>query len=932
MILCVAEKSSVSEAASRILGGSGVQKTRLAKWHSEYRFRRPFRGVSEEFVFLNVAGHLSDYEFPQGYGWGECDPRSLLEAPLAASWNSTFRAIARKYAQLCSALLLFLDGDREGEYIAWEVVEAFAASAGGRRFDIRPSALPKVGVISQQAVKNIIASDSGDTRAGPDSIVPVLRADFGSLTHEALEEALRTLRPIDTRVVDSIAVRRQLDLRVGFAMTRLQTELLRAADRAAERAMGNSLRAAKPWKREKKSSRGSSVYSYGPCQIPALGLVWLGEGLSGVDRRSVRAMEERVRVQLTSKDGDSFQYVGAENDPRALPGAKGENAGAAGKTGSSRPGKEAGTSPRSSQTIDLDSSSSLTPPSPGSSTQEDELMRQTVGPQPEQLPPGPALAPCLAADLAAQVSSELRDRPFIRVVSLTRERFTQSRPQPLATVDLQQAMASRYTGKATLDAAEALYLQGVISYPRTETKRYEEGRGYFSKLLDTLTRKGTAASDVSLTEGAAELGSLLSVACSLRAGFNLPPATSRKRDKAHPPIHPLKLCTQFSTKPMMDVYCYVLRHFLATLSEDCVKERTEVRATAAGRAYAAKTVQVVAPGYLSVLYGVGAPGGPGAVGSSASSSAGAAKYSEGSLVEIAEVSVVGDGAGGVEGETPTPDLPLDSSPAPPPNSLSPVVPLAPPPTEKSLLGAMDKYNIGTDATMADHIDMIKQRSYVKEEGVQRRQSARRARQVPRATRGAAAPQPSPLKSVRQFSVLDAGRRVIRLFLGASHGPAVVSALGRACTEIGMRCIADGVLEPQRVLGDSLAFARYLYDSTLQGVRRAGAPGAGANTSGTRCYRGATEPNGATPGQRPGKQAHRPPFVGARPLPAPQLTCCGSKCVCTATGGVCRECGLPWTMRRQGPVSVLPETCPTCGLSLCVWRDDAQRRKVCMRCD
>jgi len=933
MILCVTEKASVAEAASRILGGSAVQKTKLGRWNSEYRFRRPFHGSPHEFVFINARGHVADYDFPNGYGWGECDPRSLLDAPLVASLDRTFRAIARKYVQLCDTLLLFLDGDREGEAIAWEVVEAFAAESGTRRLDIRPSALPKIGVLCPQAAKNIISAGSGDTSVGKDSIVSVLRADFASLNQEALEEALQTLRPINTKVVDAIALRRQLDLRVGFSMTRLQTELLRAAEKVAgeERPLSGPR---SPQQRGHAKSRSqpswsTNVYSYGPCQIPALGLVWLGEGLSYVDRRNVRSMEERPRLQLTSREGHAFQYLGpAQQGPQEGVKAQ-EGTKAVVPSSLANAPLTAAASPESSLVIDIDTSASAI--DSGSSTQEEEFLQQTAGPQPDQVEPGPALTPSLAADLAVRVSQELRQNPFLRVDLVMSRRFTQSRPQPLATVDLQRAMASKYTGKATLAAAESLYLQGIISYPRTETKRYEESREYFSRLLDSLTRRDSAGSDLSGCAETGELASLLSIACSLRSKFNLPPSTSRRSDRAHPPIHPLKLCTQFSTQITMDVYCYVLRHFLATLSDDCVKERVDVRATAFGRVYSTQTVQIIDPGYLSVLYGVTSPRSQ--LPRSFSGEGRKAEdpgYKKGSLVEIVEVSVLGE-----ETSYDTSDVPSGPDSAQEGHAL---VPFAPPPTEKLLLGAMDKYNIGTDATMADHIEMIKQRDYVKEEGGPRRWRRRRRFSRPRASRASRASTvpDSPIKNSRQLSVLDAGRRVIRLFLGTGHGATVVSALGRACTEVGMRCICDGVLEPQRVLGDSMAFARYLYDRTLQGAENAGLVALCPKRVGQRLRllpkaqetqetRETQETQGRTPGAPKAPEASGAPFI-------PVLTCCGAKCVRTPTGGVCRECGLPWTMHGPTPVLVLPEVCPVCGLSLCIRKGESPCRKVCLRCE
>ena len=93
-------------------------------------------------VFTSVVGHLMELDFGSEYrGWSRCSPEALFEAPvhktvsqvridayvigeLNCSPVQSKKPIERNLAQLarsCQWLVLWLDCDREGENIAFEV-------------------------------------------------------------------------------------------------------------------------------------------------------------------------------------------------------------------------------------------------------------------------------------------------------------------------------------------------------------------------------------------------------------------------------------------------------------------------------------------------------------------------------------------------------------------------------------------------------------------------------------------------------------------------------------------------------------------------------------------------------------------------------------------------------------------------------------------
>uniref|UniRef100_A0A7S4BQU2 DNA topoisomerase n=1 Tax=Chrysotila carterae TaxID=13221 RepID=A0A7S4BQU2_CHRCT len=118
-------------------------------------------------------------------------------------------------ARGCVALVLWLDCDREGENICFEVMHAVA--------DFLPKSREQC----------------------------VFRARFSSVGAEALRTALSHAGVPDACAASAVDARQELDLKVGVAFTRLQTIHFRAKYRGLN----------------------AAVVSYGPCQTPTLGFV-----------------------------------------------------------------------------------------------------------------------------------------------------------------------------------------------------------------------------------------------------------------------------------------------------------------------------------------------------------------------------------------------------------------------------------------------------------------------------------------------------------------------------------------------------------------------------------------------------------------------------------------------------------------------------------
>lgn len=236
-----------------------------------------------------------------------------------------------------------------------------------------------------------------------------------------------------------------------------------------------------------------------------------------------------------------------------------------------------------------------------------------------------------------------------------------SPPVPLTTVELERRASSYFNirSKETLNIAEDLYQEGLISYPRTDTNIYPP----------TLDLRAIALQFLSDPR----LGRF--VQREILSQPRLTPTCGNEDDKAHPPIYPTKYASESYVKKRFGekgwkIYDLVVRHFLATLSPPAVHEDQRLELSLGGLKFLASGLKVVDEGYYEV-YPFERP-----------QESPLPYLLEGDRVEVVKVKVV-------EKETK------------PPPYLS----------ESELLRLMKKYGIGTDATMQDHIHTNLKRKY-----------------------------------------------------------------------------------------------------------------------------------------------------------------------------------------------------------------------------
>ena len=211
--MCVAEKPSIADAIAKALAKSTVSTRGGSPRTHEFRGR--FGGASCEYRVTSVLGHCFNLDFAPAYrDWDGCDPSELWDAPVVRvpSNGSVLRNL-RETAKDCDALVLFLDCDREGEAIAFQVMDVTQS-------ELRPGAT-------------------------------VHRAKFSAVTPADIEKAMATLGEPDERLSEAVIARQELDLRVGVAFTRFTTRHFQS----------------------KYAGLDARTLSYGPCQTPTLGFV-----------------------------------------------------------------------------------------------------------------------------------------------------------------------------------------------------------------------------------------------------------------------------------------------------------------------------------------------------------------------------------------------------------------------------------------------------------------------------------------------------------------------------------------------------------------------------------------------------------------------------------------------------------------------------------
>lgn len=217
-VLNVAEKNDAAKRISEILSNRNSQRREgYSQYNKIYEFNYQMLGRNCHMIMTSLSGHLMNYDFVGSYRkWLSCHPGSLFTAEIEKRVTENMTGIKRtleEECRSCQALVIWTDGDREGENIGFEIINLCLA--------IKPS-------------------------------LNVYRAKFSEITDRSIKASCRNLVQPDQNVSDAVDVRQELDLRIGASFTRFQT-----------------LRLQKVF----PQVLSERLISYGSCQFPTLGFV-----------------------------------------------------------------------------------------------------------------------------------------------------------------------------------------------------------------------------------------------------------------------------------------------------------------------------------------------------------------------------------------------------------------------------------------------------------------------------------------------------------------------------------------------------------------------------------------------------------------------------------------------------------------------------------
>lgn len=189
--MMVAEKPSIAESISKALGGDPVQNPGIHKPCKIWTFDGFFKGFPAQFKVTSVAGHMYSRDFDKSISKAKnMDPETLFDAetqPQAQSGAMVYHI--QTVSKGCDILCLWLDCDKEGENICFEVIEN---------------------------CRQNLPSPCEDY---------IFRAKFSSIAHQDIHIAYENLMHKPNRYESlSVDARQVLDLKIGVAFSRLLSQ------------------------------------------------------------------------------------------------------------------------------------------------------------------------------------------------------------------------------------------------------------------------------------------------------------------------------------------------------------------------------------------------------------------------------------------------------------------------------------------------------------------------------------------------------------------------------------------------------------------------------------------------------------------------------------------------------------------------------------
>ncbi|RMG32847.1 MAG: DNA topoisomerase I [Methanobacteriota archaeon] len=188
----------------------------------------------------------------------------------------------------------------------------------------------------------------------------------------------------------------------------------------------------------------------------------------------------------------------------------------------------------------------------------------------------------------AEAILEKNQSPSVEVMDLEKSQRTIPPPVPYNLSELQRD-AYRYfklTPRRTLNAAEQLYLNAAISYPRTSSQKYPPNTNH-KEILKGLLRQKRFSSHKS------EIQKLMD--------GKLVPTQGKKDDPAHPAIHPTGQTPSRLSGDTEKIYDLIVKRYFATFGKPAKIENTKAIFSAIDASFSLVGKRVISYGWWKLF-------------------------------------------------------------------------------------------------------------------------------------------------------------------------------------------------------------------------------------------------------------------------------------------------------------------------------------------
>jgi len=169
-----------------------------------------------------------------------------------------------------------------------------------------------------------------------------------------------------------------------------------------------------------------------------------------------------------------------------------------------------------------------------------------------------------------------------KVISVTEQLKEKEPPTPFNTTDyLREASRIGLTAPQAMMVAESLYMNGYVSYPRTDNTVYPDSTD-FEDILKKISKNK-------------DLGKY---ALKLLKKGKFKPTKGKKKTEDHPPIHPAENAEKEKLKPVeWKIYELICRRFFATLSDNSKEYNVDIEFDISKEKFFSKGIKILEPGW-----------------------------------------------------------------------------------------------------------------------------------------------------------------------------------------------------------------------------------------------------------------------------------------------------------------------------------------------